>query len=94
MQLRYATIDARQTSRCDFVFLIRVAAAHACACVQTSALVTSEWYMRNGYFPGWARPYEFAAELLSGMKRLEEARDMSRWGCVYMRAGFGFGVRF
>jgi len=45
---------------------------------QTSALVASEWYMRNGYFPGWARPYEFAAELLMGMKREEEARDMAR----------------
>ncbi len=45
---------------------------------QTSSLVASEWYMRNGYFPGWARPYEFAAELLTGMGRLEEARDMAR----------------
>lgn len=47
--------------------------------MQTSSLVTSEWYMRNDHFPGWARPYEFAAELLSGVgKRDEEARDMAR----------------
>lgn len=45
----------------------------------TSALVASEWYMRNNHFPGWARPYEFAAELLTGLgKREEEARDMAR----------------
>jgi hypothetical protein len=29
----------------------------------TSAMVASEWYMRNTHFPGWARPYEFASEL-------------------------------
>jgi hypothetical protein len=29
----------------------------------TSAMVASEWYMRNNHFPGWARPYEFASEL-------------------------------
>ena len=29
----------------------------------TSAMVASEWYMRNNHFPGWGRPYEFAAEL-------------------------------
>jgi hypothetical protein len=35
--------------------------------------------MRNGHFPGWARPYEFAAELFTGLgKRDEEARDMAR----------------
>ena len=35
--------------------------------------------MRNNHFPGWARPYEFAAELLTGLgKREEEARDMAR----------------
>lgn len=35
--------------------------------------------MRNQHFPGWARPYEFAAELLTGLgKREEEARDMAR----------------
>ncbi|KAG1677762.1 hypothetical protein FOA52_001074 [Chlamydomonas sp. UWO 241] len=45
----------------------------------TSALVTSEWYMRNDHFPGFARPYEFASELLAGLgKRGEEARDLAR----------------
>lgn len=45
----------------------------------TSALVASEWYMRNNHFPGWARPYEFAAELFVKIgKRDEEARDMAR----------------
>ncbi|GFH27860.1 uncharacterized protein HaLaN_26244 [Haematococcus lacustris] len=44
----------------------------------TSALVASEWYMRNNFFPGWARPYEFAAELFTRLKREEEARDMGR----------------
>jgi hypothetical protein len=29
----------------------------------TSAMVAGEWYMRNGHFPGWARPYEFCADL-------------------------------
>lgn len=29
----------------------------------TSAMVASEWYMRNNHFPGWGRPYEFASEL-------------------------------
>ncbi|GAX75565.1 hypothetical protein CEUSTIGMA_g3008.t1 [Chlamydomonas eustigma] len=45
----------------------------------TSALVASEWYMRNNHFNGWARPYEFAAELFTKLgKRQEEARDMAR----------------
>jgi hypothetical protein len=30
---------------------------------ETSAMVASEWYMRNQHFPGWGRPYEFASEL-------------------------------
>eukprot|EP00878_Enallax_costatus_P032447 GHUV01035657.1.p1 GENE.GHUV01035657.1~~GHUV01035657.1.p1 ORF type:complete len:287 (+),score=54.57 GHUV01035657.1:112-972(+) len=30
---------------------------------ETSAMVASEWYMRNNHFPGWGRPYEFASEL-------------------------------
>lgn len=48
---------------------------------QVSSLVASEWYMRNNQFPGWARPYEFAAELLVQVgKREEEARDMARSG--------------
>ncbi len=47
---------------------------------QTSALVASEWYMRNNFFPGWGRPYEFASELFTKLNRDEEARDMAR--CV------------
>lgn len=46
--------------------------------LQTSALVASEWYMRNNFFPGWARPYEYAAELLTQLDRHEEARDLAR----------------
>eukprot|EP00955_Chlamydomonas_euryale_P091793 364647-Chlamydomonas_euryale.AAC.19 len=35
--------------------------------------------MRNEHFPGWARPYEFASELLVRIgKREEEARDLAR----------------
>jgi hypothetical protein len=35
--------------------------------------------MRNNHFNGWARPYEFAAELFTKLgKRQEEARDMAR----------------
>jgi len=45
----------------------------------TSAMVASEWYMRNNHFPGWGRPYEFAAELFNKVgKREEERRDMAR----------------
>ena len=46
---------------------------------QVSALVASEWYMRNNHFPGWAQPYEFASEILAQLKRKEEARDLARW---------------
>ncbi|WIA18097.1 hypothetical protein OEZ85_009575 [Tetradesmus obliquus] len=46
----------------------------------TSAMVASEWYMRNNHFPGWGRPYEFASELFQKIgKRGEEARDMARY---------------
>ena len=45
---------------------------------QMSALITSEWYMRPGHFPGWARPYEFNAELYRELGRGEEARDSAR----------------
>ncbi|GFH08268.1 uncharacterized protein HaLaN_03203, partial [Haematococcus lacustris] len=55
-----------------------MAAAATTADAITSALVASEWYMRNNFFPGWARPYEFAAELFTRLKREEEARDMAR----------------
>jgi len=56
----------------------RLALGHLARGDQTSALVASEWYMRNNYFPGWARPYEFASELFTQLKRGEEARDMAR----------------
>eukprot|EP00879_Flechtneria_rotunda_P027676 GHRR01029657.1.p1 GENE.GHRR01029657.1~~GHRR01029657.1.p1 ORF type:complete len:344 (+),score=121.23 GHRR01029657.1:363-1394(+) len=47
---------------------------------QMSAMVASEWYMRNNHFPGWARPYEFACELFQKIgSRGEEARDMARY---------------
>jgi len=35
----------------------------------TSAMVASEWYMRNQHFPGWGRPYEFASELFQKVRR-------------------------
>eukprot|EP00798_Chlamydomonas_sp_ICE-L_P020266 gene20266-27020_t len=57
--------------------LTSFARSHFFAVTVVSALVASEWYMRNGYFPGWARPYEFAGELLASMGRMEEARDMA-----------------
>jgi len=60
------------------MFLHSFDTAPQCSCLQLSALIASEWYMRNEFFPGWARPYEFAAELLAGQKRDEEARDMAR----------------
>ncbi|KAI8464671.1 MAG: hypothetical protein J3K34DRAFT_525991 [Monoraphidium minutum] len=45
----------------------------------TSAMVAGEWYMRNGHFPGWARPYEFCADLYRKIgKREEECRDVAR----------------
>lgn len=40
-----------------------------------SALITAEWYMRPEHFPGWGRPYEFAAGLYQHLGRLEESRD-------------------
>lgn len=40
-----------------------------------SALITAEWYMRPKHFPGWGRPYEFAAGLYRHLGRLEESRD-------------------
>lgn len=35
----------------------------------TSALVAAEWYMRNAHFPGWGRPYEFAAEVFKKVRQ-------------------------
>jgi hypothetical protein len=43
-----------------------------------SALITAEWYMRQGNFPEWGRPYEFACGLLAEHGRPEESRDMAR----------------
>ncbi len=43
-----------------------------------SALITAEWYMRQGNFPEWGRPYEFASGLLAEHGRPEESRDMAR----------------
>jgi hypothetical protein len=43
-----------------------------------SALVAAEWYMRQGHFPDWARPYEFAFGLLRDVGRHEESRDVAR----------------
>lgn len=40
-----------------------------------SALITAEWYMQPKHFPGWGRPYEFAAGLYRRLGRLEESRD-------------------
>ncbi|KAG2498379.1 hypothetical protein HYH03_003638 [Edaphochlamys debaryana] len=55
-----------------------LATAHLGRNDKTSAMVASEWYMRNGHFPGWARPYEFASDLYMGLGRGEEGRDMAR----------------
>lgn len=61
--------------------------------MQTSALVASEWYMRNGFFPGWGRPYEFASELLGRLGgRDDEARDMARWVGRVAAAGGGVSL--
>ncbi|CAL8470236.1 g9778 [Coccomyxa elongata] len=43
-----------------------------------SALITAEWYTRKNHFPGWARPFEFNANLYSSIGRNEEARDGAR----------------
>ncbi|KAL4440277.1 hypothetical protein ABPG75_003278 [Micractinium tetrahymenae] len=43
-----------------------------------SALITSEWYMRNSHFPGWGRPYEYASQLMARVGRAEESRDVAR----------------
>lgn len=55
-----------------------LAAGHLLRNDQTSAMVASEWYMRSNHFPGWGRPYEYAAELFGQLKRHEEARDFAR----------------
>lgn len=44
-----------------------------------SALITAEWYMRDGQFPNWGKPYEFVSDLMIGrLDRKEEGRDIAR----------------
>ena len=43
-----------------------------------SGLITAEWYMRQGHFNDWGRPYEFACGVLQQNGRPEESRDMAR----------------
>lgn len=55
-----------------------LALAHLAKGDPLSALITAEWYMRQGNFPEWGRPYEFAHGLLREQGRMEEGRDMAR----------------
>lgn len=43
-----------------------------------SSLITAEWYMRDGHFPDWGRPYEYVFELMKKLGREEESRDIAR----------------
>ena len=44
-----------------------------------SALITAEWYMRDGQFPNWGKPYEYVSDLMVGrLNRREEGRDIAR----------------
>lgn len=46
---------------------------------QMSALITAEWYMRDGQFPNWGKPYEYVSDLMIGkLQRQEEGRDIAR----------------
>lgn len=56
----------------------RLATAHAAKGDSMSALITAEWYMRQGNFPNWGRPYEFVCMLLESTGRFEERRDLAR----------------
>ena len=53
--------------------------------------------MKRAHFAGWARPYEFNAQLYSRLQRAEEARDSARvalhmpWWTL--RAGFEAAAR-
>ncbi|KAG2424014.1 hypothetical protein HXX76_014839 [Chlamydomonas incerta] len=58
----------------------QLALGHLARGDKTSAMVAAEWYMRNGHFVGWARPYEFASDLFMQLGRGEEGRDMARMG--------------
>lgn len=55
-----------------------LAHAHVAKGDMLSALITAEWYFRQGNFPDWGRPYEFAVFLLQQAGREEEMRDMAR----------------
>ena len=55
-----------------------LATAHITRGDTMSGLITAEWYMRQGHFPEWGRPYEFACGLLKEAGRPEESRDMAR----------------
>lgn len=46
--------------------------------MQTSAMVTAEWTMRNMFFGKWGFPFEMAANLYQRLGRPEEARDTAR----------------
>lgn len=44
-----------------------------------SALITAEWYMRDGQFPNWGKPYEYVSDLMiDRLNRQEEGRDIAR----------------
>jgi hypothetical protein len=44
-----------------------------------SALITAEWYMRDGQFPNWGKPYEYVSDLMiDRLNRKEEGRDIAR----------------
>jgi hypothetical protein len=45
-----------------------LAAAHLARGDALSALITAEWYTRDSHFPGWGRPYEFNAALLTQVR--------------------------
>lgn len=53
-------------------------AAHLSRGDTMSALITAEWYMRASHFPGWGRPFEYASQVMKGVGRDEEARDIAR----------------
>lgn len=72
----------------------RLLASHLAKNDEMSALITGEWYMRRGHFPGWARPYEHVSQVYSRLKRAEEARDCSRvaLSLPWWTLGSGFGA--
>lgn len=46
--------------------------------MQTAAMITAEWTMRNSFFSRWGFPFELAAGLYDQLGRKEEARDTAR----------------